>query len=167
MGYSVSVGERFGRLIVMDIRPKYLSGKVRVVCRCVCDCGAEKDVPIDKLKSGATKSCGCLRRESSRKRAEKHGHRKDRIYNSWRGMKDRCLNPKHKNYKQYGGLGITVVAEWLNFDKFAEWAYSHGYKDGLTIDRIDPHGNYEPSNCRWISASENIARANRDRKRKD
>jgi hypothetical protein len=73
-------------------------------------------------------------------------------------MHNRCTRPYVKGYKNYGGRGIRVCAEWHDFATFRDWALSHGYKDGLTIDRIDSNGNYEPDNCRWITLSENIRR---------
>ena len=77
------------------------------------------------------------------------------LYNTWRGMKERCLNPNHIGYNNYGGKGIIICEEWQNsFVKFREWALSNGYQEGLTIDRVDTNGNYEPSNCRWSTQKE-------------
>lgn len=119
---------------------------------CKCDCGNEKVILSDSLKNGNTKSCGCLKKQNN----QTNGLWNTRIYNIWRNMKGRCYNPKsYKNYKHYGGRGIKVCDEWLNdFKSFYNWSITHGYRDDLTIDRIDVNGNYEPSNCRWITMQE-------------
>lgn len=77
------------------------------------------------------------------------------FYNSWQNMKSRCLNPNNPKYKRYGGRGIKICEDWKNIYNFSNWALNNGWKDGLTLDRIDNNGNYEPSNCRWVSSSEN------------
>ncbi len=81
--------------------------------------------------------------------------RSDKLYNIWIGMKGRCYNPNHKDYKWYGGKGITICDEWLNnFEAFQQWSYAHGYKEGLSINRINSDNNYCSENCRWITLSE-------------
>lgn len=84
-----------------------------------------------------------------------------REYNIWRLMKRRCSNPNDPHYYLYGGRGIKVCEEWQKSDNFLQWAYANGYADNLEIDRIDPDGDYEPNNCRWITKAQNIKRARR------
>lgn len=116
-----------------------------------CDCGNEKIVKSDYLNNGNTKSCGCLQKENLKYRRITHGESKTPLYSVWSGMKDRCSNKKSASYKWYGERGIKVCEEWYNYIPFRDWALSNGYKQGLCIDRIDPNGNYEPSNCQFIT----------------
>lgn len=126
---------------------------------CQCDCGNEVTVSGNRLRSGNTKSCGCLRRELVSKRFKTHGAGKTRLYRIWRGMRQRCNNPKHKYYKNYGGRGILVCSEWDSFEAFHDWADCNGYDESApsgncTLDRIDSDGNYCPVNCRFVSMKE-------------
>lgn len=160
MGRFVDItGERFGRLTVIRLYRKG-SGKP---CRqpewlCKCDCGNEVIVRRGNLHTGNTKGCGCLRYENQG--AWKPNE--NRCWNSWRAMKQRCYNKSNNRYKYYGGRGIVICDEWKNdFNKFQDWSVKHGYADNLTIDRIDPDGNYEPSNCRWVTPFEQASNKRR------
>lgn len=156
-------GMRFGHLIVIKrVEDRELScGRHKPQFLCMCDCGRTTLVTGESLRSNGTKSCGCHRGDSLVRYSTKHGKRYTRIYAIYCDMKKRCYNENCTGYKNYGGKGITVCDEWINsFDAFYQWAMEHGYSDELTIDRIDSSGNYEPSNCRWITRSENISRRN-------
>ena len=147
-------GLRFGRLyVVKRIEKPDEAGHYRFICK--CDCGSTKIVSRSDLTSMKTQSCGCLRNECAIQRRFKHGKSNDRIYMIWRGMKRRCYNPNEKCYRYYGGKNIKVCAEWKDdFMSFYQWAIDNGYRDDLTIDRIDVNGDYAPNNCRWITLQE-------------
>jgi hypothetical protein len=132
---------------------RYTSGSKYV---CLCDCGQEVIVKTYSLKSGLTRSCGCLRREVAAQKATKHSGAADPLYHVLNAMHQRCSNPKNHDFKWYGAKGVTVCKEWAlpNYPDFKAWAISNGYRPGLTIDRIDPAGPYHPDNCRWITIQE-------------
>ncbi|MCK4384678.1 MAG: hypothetical protein KAW52_00300 [candidate division Zixibacteria bacterium] len=152
--------KRFGRLIVLRDSKKRCKGYVIWIC--VCDCGNIHEVISNNLISGRTKSCGCFKREEIIKRLWKHGENKTRLYGIWQAMKNRCFRKNNQNYKNYGGRGIKVCSSWHNYMPFRNWAFSHGYQEELVIDRINDDGNYEPSNCQWLTKSENSKKAWRD-----
>lgn len=148
------LGKKFGTLSIVGFEHKENSW----YWLCKCECGSEKLYNPYKVINGTTKSCGCGKitrcREMTQKYRVKHSGRKERLYHIWRGMKDRCHNPQSRDYEHYGAKGVEVCAEWLNdYATFRKWALNNGYENHLTIDRINPYGNYEATNCRWLSLS--------------
>lgn len=148
-------GQRFGRLVAIE-HVGFASNRV-TLWRCKCDCGNETIVRQGNLNSGTTRSCGCLDIDRTKEANTTHGQSHTRIFNIWSKIKERCYNPKRPAYKNYGGKGVVMCDEWRNdFQIFYNWAMTNGYQDDLTIDRINSNGNYEPSNCRWLTLSENV-----------
>lgn len=131
-------------------------GKRFALWKCECECGGIGIFNQHSIVTNSVKSCGCMRnREHGR--AIQHGMSRTRIYRTYCGMKARCDNPNDQHYKDYGGRGIKICKYWrgiMGFTHFYEWAMKNGYKENLTIERIDVNGNYEPSNCKWITNSE-------------
>ncbi len=174
------IGKRFGRLTVVELHG---TKRHHAQWLCKCDCGLTTLSYAYQLNSGNKKSCGCLRTEKAcehippaKKGKEnptyKHGGKSgstERLYMTWANMLRRCETPSSNRYYCYGGRGISVCEEWHDYAVFRAWAYANGYKDQskdtpraqvLSIDRINPDGHYEPSNCRFISVSENAALRN-------
>lgn len=153
-------GQRFERLTVMQKAPTQTN---MTYWLCQCDCGETVSVRRDHLLTGNTVSCGCFRVESIKATNTKHGGRAgtgERIYNIWCAMRQRCRVDKN-----YAGRGITICKEWAsNYPAFRKWALSHGYRDDLTIDRINNGKGYEPSNCRWATRHEQNLNTRRSKK---
>lgn len=146
-------GKKFGKLTIIKYYGSNKNGRALWLCK--CECGNYKIILGNSLLSKSTLSCGCYNKESASKRFTKHNFSNTKLYKVWQGMKTRCYNPKFIYYRNYGGRGITICDEWLNnFKNFYNWAINNGYKEGLTIDRINNDGIYEPSNCRWITRAE-------------
>ncbi len=167
---------RFGRLVPKSIQ--YTKNNKRYWL-CQCDCGQQTVVRQDQITIGKTTSCGCYMREvqlnnlakrqikkppkekfpkpidEHRERWIQLKHEYPRIYRIWQSMKSRCYYSKNKFYHCYGGRGIQICEEWKSsFELFAIWALANGYKDNLSIDRIDVNGDYCPQNCRWATQKE-------------
>jgi len=147
-------GERYGRLTA--VRRVQNSGR-RTTWLFNCDCGSTKQINLDSVRGGVTRSCGCISRETIAQRSTKHGHSIDRkptrTFRAWRHAKSRCLNPRDQKYSIYGGRGITMCERWKH--DFREFLKDMGEcPPGKTIDRKNPNGHYEPDNCRWATAHE-------------
>lgn len=141
---SIIRDQKYGKLTAIYRLPSTKNG--HAVWLCLCECGNVKSVAATHLISGKTKSCGCL--------VYKHGGCKSITYQSWKAMKQRCSNPSDRNYRNYGGRGITVCDSWQN--SFSAFVADVGERPnkGWTIDRIDVNGNYEPGNVQWATAKE-------------
>jgi hypothetical protein len=156
-------GKRFGRWMVLAIHPKRVRyGRRRLAVQalwlCRCDCGTERLMLGSNLRCGVSTSCGCFKREQTIKRNLKHGHARrgnhTRIYDIWVSMLQRCLNPNAAGYRNYGGRGITVCERWLIFKNF--YVDMGDPPPGLSLDRINNDGNYDPPNCHWATHAEQV-----------
>lgn len=155
-------GERFGRLVVLEDAKRDRHG--RRILKCRCDCGKVRTVAWPHLRSGATQSCGCLRRERARARNTTHGWtsrggdpQQRLMYVAWQGIKSRCRNPKAANYRWYGAAGIDICQEWFDsFEAFIGYVMAElGPRPaGKSLDRIRPGEGYCPGNLRWATAYE-------------
>lgn len=148
-------GTRFGRLVALK---RVGSDGHSALWLCKCDCGNTKIVTLPHLRQGLTRSCGCLFKDTTPERCaksnigarmRKHGDFGTRLYRIWAAMKRRCMNPHSRYFSNYGGRGIKVCLQWMEYEPFKKWALSNGYAQGLSIDRINVDGDYTSENCRW------------------
>lgn len=149
MKLHILAGSKFGNLTAIKEgeRLRLPSGQYNRTILCKCDCGNEKAIRLSHLVRGRITSCGC--------KMPKHGNTKDKLYNTWRAMKNRCNLDSHINANRYKKRGITLFEDWNKFLVFKDWALKNGYKEGLQIDRIDNSIGYYPDNCRFVTSYEN------------
>lgn len=155
--YDALRGSRQGKLLIVDV--DHTEPKRGKIWRCMCDCGREIFLTTSDISSQHRMACPDCAREANRvrsiKQLTKHGWHDTRLHRIWWAMISRCTYRGDTNFRFYGGRGIKVCREWRDgFEPFRDWALAHGYSDELSIDRIDPDGNYEPSNCRWATKVE-------------
>lgn len=144
------VGQRFGRLLVQSKAAATPGRDSRWTCR--CDCGQSSVVRGTYLRTGKTRSCGCLVRVRARENAKRHGQSRTPTHLSWMGAIQRCTDPNHARYADYGGRGIKVCERWQVFENFL--ADMGERPAGTSIDRINNDGDYEPDNCRWATKTQ-------------
>lgn len=171
--YGIKPGDKFGRWTVIkrvfDKKDYQNYNTAYFLCRCSCEKGTEREVAAENLYDGKSKSCGCIRIEQLKNKIT-HGVYNSPIYITYYHMIERCVNPNNENFYNYGGRGISISQEWYDYDmnkyktrsinidllkNFYNWAITHPtYKNGYSIDRLNPDGNYEPENCIWSDSRE-------------
>lgn len=154
-------GQRFGRLTVIGFSG--MNHRHNALWECVCDCGTFCTVSSSNLQGGSTQSCGCLRKEVQKtcrhnhKGRPTHGYAHHPLYKRWVQMRQRCNDPNHPSFANYGGRGIKVCTEWEdNAAVFIEWALSNGWEPNLQLDRRDNNKGYSPDNCRFVTQADNL-----------
>lgn len=153
----VKAGDSFGHLTVIN---RQENGR----WLCECKCGGSVEIETKRLHTTKVPGCYSCVQERKKLGVVTHGDwglrpgKSSKLYCIWYSMKTRCLKPSSKSYRYYGAKGIVVCGQWMDFAAFRDWSLANGYSDGLSIDRMDASGNYEPNNCEWITRSENSRR---------
>lgn len=154
-------GQTFGRLTVISRGgPRPQTGARAALWVCQCECGKRKEVSGYNLRSGQSRSCGCWSGQFAAQKIRRHGMYDSAIYKVWKAMKQRCTNPRSQRWASYGGRGIKLCAQWYAFEGFLA-DMGAAYRHGLSIDRIDVNGDYEPNNCKWATPIEQGAHIRR------
>ena len=150
-------GDKIREFIFLEELPSRMCGKQKLrIAKFKCHCGSEYITNLSHITSGHTKSCGCLRLRYLQRGGLEKNQYDNTISACLAGMKARCYNPQNAYYHRYGGRGIEICEEWRNSsESFKQWCLSNGWEKGLQLDRINNDGNYEPSNCRWITRKQN------------
>ena len=157
---GLKIGDVIELLVIDDIKLEKYSNQNKNFAYYTCKCGKKGRCLLTAIMQGKQKSCGCLKAKLASSRMTDynkggHGLSNHRLYRIWAAIKTRCLNHKVECYKDYGGRGIRICEQWKNdFKSFYDWSIENGYKEGLSIDRIDVNGNYKPDNCRWATHKE-------------
>jgi hypothetical protein len=159
-------GRRFGRLVVIGMVEAGNDAARTRRWLCLCECGNHAVKSFDSLmratgNSGCRICFGLFQAKQHRKHGATVGLKKTPLWICWRSMRQRCRDPNLKAYRWYGAKGVKVCDEWMKYQAFHDWAMANGYAPGLSIDRIDANGNYEPVNCRWVTLSENTLNMHR------
>jgi hypothetical protein len=160
------VGQRFGKWLVSGVSIQFYSGRKRLMCACVCDCGTQRYIMPNALWIGDTTQCRTCsnRQKASMGHRRTHGGSHSQLYAIWQNMKTRCSKEYSVDFHRYGARGIRVCDEWQDFATFRTWAEANGFQQGLTIDRRDNDRGYEPENCRWVDRTvQNRNRRNNQR----
>lgn len=144
------LGKTFGKWTVIGRRA---GADRRTLWLCLCECGAQSEMQGSRLTRGGSKSCGCGASAAISRARTTHGKRNTGLYRTWSSMRSRCLNPKHPSYRNYGARGVHICDAWSTFEGFMR-DMEPTWTEGLTLERINNDGHYEPGNCKWIALEE-------------